>query len=206
MAARWHITGEYVETCSCAYLCPCIYTNATALPTKVYCIVAQAYHIASGHFDGTRLDGLTFVYVARTPEAMAKGNYAVGLIVDERADAAQRQALVAIARGEHGGPPATLRAVTSAFLGVEYAPIRFEGSGLQWSVTVPGRVDQAVAGFPSAAKPGEPLYIDNTRHRANTRLALGKAIRSHVHAFGLDWDDTSGENNGHFAPFDWQGG
>ena len=23
-------------------------------------------------------------------------------------------------------------------------------------------------------------------------------------AFGLDWDDTSGKNNGHFAPFNWQ--
>jgi len=40
---------------------------------------------------------------------------------------------------------------------------------------------------------------------ANARLALAHATRSHVHAFGLDWDDTSGRNNGHFAPFFWQG-
>jgi len=24
-----------------------------------------------------------------------------------------------------------------------------------------------------------------------------------MHAFGIDWDDTSGRNNGHFAPFAW---
>jgi hypothetical protein len=25
----------------------------------------------------------------------------------------------------------------------------------------------------------------------------------HMRAFGIDWDDTSGRNNGHFAPFAW---
>jgi len=24
-----------------------------------------------------------------------------------------------------------------------------------------------------------------------------------MHAFGINWDDTSGKNNGHFAPFSW---
>jgi hypothetical protein len=47
--------------------------------------------------------------------------------------------------------------------------------------------------------------IDNTLHPANPRLALAKSTGSHVHAFGLDWDDTSGRNNGHFAPFSWRG-
>jgi hypothetical protein len=41
-------------------------------------------------------------------------------------------------------------------------------------------------------------------HPANARLALAKATGSHLHAFGLDWDDTSGNNNGHFAPFNWR--
>lgn len=36
-------------------------------------------------------------------------------------------------------------------------------------------------------------------------LALAHATDSHVHAFGIDWDNTSGTNNGHFAPFNWQG-
>jgi hypothetical protein len=41
-------------------------------------------------------------------------------------------------------------------------------------------------------------------HPANPRLALAKATRSHLHAFGIDWNDTSGQNNGHYAPFNWQ--
>ena len=54
-------------------------------------------------------------------------------------------------------------------------------------------------------KPGETLVLDNGAHPANPRLALAHATASHVHAFGFDWDETSGRNNGHFAPFSWQG-
>ena len=32
-----------------------------------------------------------------------------------------------------------------------------------------------------------------------------KGTGSHMHAFGIDWDNTSGKNNGHFASFHWQG-
>jgi predicted metal-binding membrane protein len=27
--------------------------------------------------------------------------------------------------------------------------------------------------------------------------------RGEWHAFGINWDDTTGKNNGHFAPFSW---
>jgi hypothetical protein len=50
----------------------------------------------------------------------------------------------------------------------------------------------------------EPLHLDNTRHPANDRLAMCHAWKSHVKAFGVSWDDVSGTNNGHYAPFAWQ--
>lgn len=59
-------------------------------------------------------------------------------------------------------------------------------------------------GTPSMADPAEPIVIDNVAHPANSRLALGRATHSHLHAFGIDWDDDGGTNNGHFAPFRWQ--
>ena len=49
----------------------------------------------------------------------------------------------------------------------------------------------------------EPIYLDNTCHPVNQRLGLAKADKSHIHAFGIDWDDASGTRNGHFAPFSW---
>jgi hypothetical protein len=48
------------------------------------------------------------------------------------------------------------------------------------------------------------MFLDNTAHPANARLALMRALRSRLTIFGLRWDDTCGRNNGHFAPFDWQ--
>jgi hypothetical protein len=50
---------------------------------------------------------------------------------------------------------------------------------------------------------GEPLYIDNTGHPANRRLALAQAKELHMHGFGLDLDMAGRGNNGHFAPFAW---
>ncbi len=49
----------------------------------------------------------------------------------------------------------------------------------------------------------EPMFLDNTGHPVSSRLALAHASRSHVRALGLAWDDDSGKNNGHFAPFKW---
>jgi len=49
----------------------------------------------------------------------------------------------------------------------------------------------------------EPLMLANTGHPAADRFALARASKSHVHAFGLNWDDVSGTNNGQYAPFTW---
>ena len=50
----------------------------------------------------------------------------------------------------------------------------------------------------------EPMFLENTGHPVSNRLALAHASKSHVHALGLAWDDASGKNNGHFAPFNWR--
>ena len=50
----------------------------------------------------------------------------------------------------------------------------------------------------------QPLHLENTGHPAADRFALARASRSHVHALGLNWDDTSGLNNGQYAPFSWR--
>ena len=50
----------------------------------------------------------------------------------------------------------------------------------------------------------EPMFLENTGHPVSNRLALAHASKSHVHALGLAWDDPSGKNNGHYAPFNWR--
>ena len=203
--AKWQVSGEYFETCNCDYLCPCIFTNLAGRPTYTFCDFAMVYHVDKGHFGDTKLDDLTYIVIGHTPDIMGMGNLEVGLIIDERANAQQREALAAIGSGQAGGPMAGLGPLVTKMLGLEYKPIHFAKSGLSRSVSVPGLLDEAVEGTPSPSKAGEPLYIDNSVHPANAKLALGHATRSHLHAFGMNWDQSDGKNNGHFAPFNWQG-
>jgi hypothetical protein len=201
----WQLGGDYFETCSCTYVCPCVPTNLAGQPTKGHCYFAFVFHIDRGRYGNAALDGLNFAVVGHTPGVMAHGNWSVGLITDARATKEQQDALTAVVSGQAGGPMAALAPLIGKFLGVEAKPIQYQKNGLTRSVSIPGALDQAVEGVVSPAKPGEPLYIDNTLHPANPRLALARSVRSHLNAFGLRWDDVSGQNNGHFAPFSWQG-
>lgn len=203
--ASWKISGTYFETCNCEFVCPCIGSNLTARPTEGDCKAALAFKIKEGKKDLTRLDGLNFVIVLCSPGPMADGNMKVGLIVDERADEKQTEAIAAIASGAAGGPMAALGPLVSEMAGVEKRAIRFDADLLSYSVTAGELIDQACEGVPSAVKEGEPVYIDNTCHPVNAKLALAKAKRSRFNVFGIKWNDTSGSRNGHFAPFAWSG-
>lgn len=201
----WRIEGQYMETCNCAYLCPCTPSNLTALPTEGDCKAAIALRIDKGEKDGVKLDGLAFVVVLHSPRAMAEGGITVGLVVDARADAKQVEAIGAIATGAAGGPMAALGPLVGRVAGIEQRPIQFEADGLNFAVTAGELVDQACTGVPGPVRPGEPIYLDNTCHPAASKLGLAKATRSKFHAFGIDWDDSSGTRNGHFAKFAWAG-
>jgi hypothetical protein len=165
----------------------------------------MAFQIDRGSYGTVSLDGLGFIVLGLTPEAMGKGNWSVGVIADDRASTEQRDAIAAIASGAAGGPMAALSGLVGTLLGVESAPIRFDRSGVKWSVKAAGFVDMAAEGAmgmnPNAT---EPLYFDNTGHPAANRFALAHASKSHVHALGLAWDDASGKNNGQYAPFSWR--
>jgi hypothetical protein len=202
----WNISGQYYETCSCDYVCPCLPGQMAVRPSKGSCTFAMAFQIDRGQHEAVSLDGLGFIVLGLTPEAMGKGNWSVGLIVDERASMEQRDAITAITSGAAGGPMAALSPLVGSFVGVESAAIRFDRNGTKWSVISPKLVDMAAEGAmginPNAT---EPLHLENTGHPAADRLALAHASRSHVHALGFEWDDLSGQNNGQYAPFSWQG-
>src|SRR4026207_699429 len=134
MAPSWTVNGQYYETCSCDFVCPCVPGQMTVSPTKGSCTFAMAFQIDHGSYGQVSLDGLGFIVLGFTPEAMAKGNWSVGLIADERASAERREAVTGIASGAAGGPRAALSGLIGKFLGVQPAPIRFDRSGPKWSV------------------------------------------------------------------------
>jgi hypothetical protein len=165
----------------------------------------MAFEVGRGTFGSVALDGLGFVVLGFTPGEMAKGDWSVGLITDERATTEQSEAITSIASGAAGGPMAALSGLIGRFLGVRSAAIRFDRDGAKWSVKAADFVDMAAEGArglnPDAS---EPLHLDHTGHPAADRFALARAARSRVQAFGLQWEDTSGTNNGQYAPFAWR--
>lgn len=201
--ADWNITGQYMETCNCDFICPCIGSNLTAEPTEGDCKAAIAMRIDQGQKDGVSLDGLAFIVVLHSPGAMADGNIKVGLIVDENASDAQADAIAAIATGAEGGPMAALGPLVGEVAGIERRPISFEQDGMTYSVKAGDLIEQSLEGVPSLSKEGEPMYLENTAHPVSHKLALAKATNTSFHAFGVNWDDASGTRNGHFAPFAW---
>jgi len=151
----------------------------------------MAFQIERGAFGASSLDGLGFIILGLTPEEMGKGNWSVGLVTDARATTEQRDAITAIASGGAGGPMAALSGLISTFLGVQPAPIVFTRHGVTWSVTSANFVDMAATGA-KGLNPDRELRLENTGHPAADTFTLAHASKSHVHAFGLDWDDTSG--------------
>ncbi|MEP7208473.1 MAG: DUF1326 domain-containing protein [Casimicrobiaceae bacterium] len=205
-SSKWNVSGQYFETCNCDFLCPCVPGQMAVKPTKGACNFAMAFKIDQGRFGDVTLDGLGFLVLGHTPGAMGDGNWSVGVIADERADDAQREAIKGIASGAAGGPMAALSGLVGSFAGMESAPIQFERNGVKWSVSAGNLVDMAAEGamgIDPEAK--EPMMFENTGHPAANRFALARASHSHVHALGMDWDDTGGRNNGQYAPFSWQG-
>ncbi|MGR8921600.1 MAG: DUF1326 domain-containing protein [Gammaproteobacteria bacterium] len=204
MATNWTAKGEYMEACSCDFLCPCIPKNMTTPATRDSCKVALAFEIESGSFGSVSLDGVRFVMFAQSKEIMGTGDWIGGLVIDSSASDEQAAAVGAIAGGDGGGPLAMFAPLISDFRGVERHPIDFKREGNQVSVKIDGLLDQAVVGIDSMSAPGGCIAIDNTAHPVNKRLNLATAIRNMINAFGISWNETI-ETNGHFAPFDWAG-
>ena len=202
--ARWTLKGQYMEACSCNFLCPCIPKNATTPATHDFCKVALAFAVDAGSYGDVKLDGVRFVFFAQSKAVMSQGDWIGGLIIDTAASDAQVEAVAAIASGAAGGPLALLAPLIGDFRGVERHPITFVKDGKSVSVRIDGRLDQQVVGVDSVSVPGECVVVDNTFHPVNKRLNLATAVRNVISAFGIDWRGEPDRTNGHFAAFDWQ--
>ena len=97
---KWRIAGEQVVCCNCSWGCPCQFN---ALPTTGHCEATGAWQIKEGYFGNIRLDGVRFAGAVWWPGAIHEGNGVWRTIVDEQATNEQREALVALSNGQHGG-------------------------------------------------------------------------------------------------------
>jgi hypothetical protein len=127
VTTTWEIRGRELANCNCSYGCPCQFA---ALPTHGDCRAIIGYQIDQGHHGDVRLDGLRAALIVSWPGAIHEGNGTMQVIVEERADARQREALRKIIHGEDTKEMATMWWVYSAMspnkLETLYRPIDFE--------------------------------------------------------------------------------
>jgi hypothetical protein len=101
MAESWKVTGQVLISCNCDWGCPC---NFNARPTTGKCEGGWTWHVDRGTYGGVALDGLNFSVYANWPGAIHEGNGEALLLIDERANAAQRAAIETLLGGKVGGP------------------------------------------------------------------------------------------------------
>ena len=168
MAVEWRIKGTELANCNCAYGCPCQFN---ALPTHGDCRAAVGYEIEEGHFGSVRLDGLRAAILISWPGPIHEGNGTMQVIVDERADAAQRDAVVKIMTGAETDDMATVWWVFSAMspnkLEPLYRPIEYavDVDARRGHFRVPGIVETV----------GEPIRnpVTGAEHRVRIDLDGG---------------------------------
>jgi len=98
--ANWRLEGEWIKNCNCAFGCPC---DFNARPTNGECKGLLGMRITKGHFESTNLDGLSFFVTVHFPGPLHEGNGQAQPIIDEKATAAQRDALFNIMSGKNSG-------------------------------------------------------------------------------------------------------
>ena len=164
----WEIQADELVACNCAYGCPCQFN---ALPTHGNCEAMAGFQIKQGHFGDTRLDGLRAVGVLWWPGAIHEGGGKAFIIVDERADEAQRQALLTILSGGETDPGATMWNVFASTMEDVFEPVF---KPIEIEVDVEARVGRVrVEGL--AESSGEPIRnpVTGDPHRARIDLPDG---------------------------------
>lgn len=161
MADRWLFKSETYDNCNCAVNCGCQFNLPT---THGYCQSAFIGEIVEGHFNETPLKGLKWAALYKWPGEIKDGNGKRQIIIDERAEDAQRAALETIISGQACEPLSNLFAVMattmSEFCETLFLPIELEADleGRTATAHIPGVLESA--GRPIINEfTGKPFHI-----------------------------------------------
>jgi hypothetical protein len=116
----YDLEGSLLEVCSCDVLCPCWIGED---PDRGDCLSVVAYHFDRGVIAGQDVSGLTMASAVHIPGNVLAGNWRRVLLVDDKATDEQHDAIVALAKGDLGGPMADLAGLVGEEVAVEKVPI-----------------------------------------------------------------------------------
>jgi hypothetical protein len=199
MPTPWYISGPSFGSCNCDYGCPCQFESK---PTFGDCRGFEAAEILEGHFGETKLDGLRFVLLYAWPGPVYEGRGEMQAVIDERADAAQREALITILTGGETDEAAThwwvFRAMSETFHEPLFRRIEFSADidGRVGSVTVPGVIRSTGEPIKSPVN-GEPhrVRIDLPNGIEFSVAEIGNGVTSAEGAIRLDLKNTYAQFN-----------
>ena len=195
----WNLTGTYFETCNCDVACPCVFLSP---PTQGECTVLIAWHIDKGQFGDITLDDFNVALAVHSPGHMLEVQWNVAVYLDERANDAQKDALLAIFSGQAGGHPALLANHIGNVVGVSSVAIDYQAQGKKRSLSVKnvaeaeieaiegqGGAEVTVNNHPLCVAPGNPAVT-----------CKSKRLEFNDHDF--NWNIT--DKTGFYSPFSYQ--
>lgn len=204
----WRTVGDWFDVCECSVPCPCTWAQP---PTFGHCDFVLVWHIREGSYGDVPLEGLNVVALGNMQGALwGDHEVTMAILMDDRADPEQREALQMIFSGQVGGWPATFGELVGAdVLGLEFVPISVEVAPdlAYWRAEIPGRLlarGEALSG--PTTPPGERVQVLNppgAEVGVGRVATYGVASDNQVEAFGQSWD-WAGRSSKHME-FDWSG-
>ena len=146
MTDEWQFKSETYDNCNCAVNCGCQFNLPS---TYGYCQSAFVGNVVEGYFNDTPLAGLNWAGLYKWPGEIAEGNGKRQIVIDERADEAQRAALETIVSGGECEPLSNLFSVfastCSEFCETLFLPIDLEANleSRTATVDIPGILTSA---------------------------------------------------------------
>jgi hypothetical protein len=182
---QWAIHGREFANCNCAYGCPCQFN---ALPTHGNCCAVVGVEIYRGFHGDTKLDGLRLAGIFRWPGPIHMGNGEAVPIVDRRADAKQRDAILRIMTGQDTTPGATMFNVFASMLSKAYDPVFTD---IDFAVDIDKRrAHLKVAGL--IEQRGEPIVNAVTGKESRARIDIVGGFEYKLAEIGRGWTKTDG--------------
>jgi hypothetical protein len=193
----WYVEGPSFGNCNCKYACPCQFED---LPSHGFCEGFEVLQIDKGHFGDIDLSGLRTALVYRWPGPVFEGGGEMQIIIDERANKAQSDALRRVLCGEETDEAATHWWVYHAMCDQVHEPLT---AAIDFEYNIDGRTAKVdVRGLLQST--GRPIRAPHGggAHRVRidipggiefTMAEVGSASTSSTNAIALNLNDSYGQ-------------
>jgi hypothetical protein len=194
----WSIEAVSFGNCNCDWCCPCQFESR---PTEGNCRGFEAFRIERGHFGDVPLEGLKAVILYAWPGAIFEGNGEMLAVIDENADARQREALATVLYGGETEEAKThwwvFHAMSSKVHEPQFKPIELEVDikGRTGRVKVPGLLEAT----------GQPIKSPHGGNEHRVRIDIPDGIEFELAEIGMASSKSPGpialDLNGSYGQF-----